>query len=326
MKAVVCQKPEGMHGLSLSEVPSPEITGPNDVKVRITAAGLNFADTLMMRAAYQVKPEPPFIAGKEFAGEVVAVGDDVRHVKPGDRVMSAIEWGAFAEEIVVNEIDVFPVSDKMSDIDAAGFPIVYGTAHFGLSDRARVQAGETVVVFGAAGGAGLTSVEVAKQMGARVIAVAGGPEKTAVAAEHGADETIDYRDEDVAQRIKDLTDNVGADVYVDLVGGDMFDVALHTVRPGGRILVVGFASGKIPQIPANRLLVKNVAAIGFTIGMWRETAPDEMRAAMAELVGWADAGLIKPHVSKTFPIQDFARGYESLMRRESTGKVVLTLA
>lgn len=325
MRAVVCQKPEGMHGLSLSEVPSPQIEQANEVKIRVAASGLNFADTLMMRAAYQVKPEPPFIAGKELAGEVVEVGSAVSHVRPGDRVMAAVEWGAFAEEIVVSEDSVFPVSDSMDDVQAAGFPVVYGTAHFGLSDRAQLRAGETVVVFGAAGGVGLTSVEVAKRLGARVIAVAGGADKTAVCADHGADACIDYQEEDVAERIKELTDGVGADVYVDPVGGTMFDAALHTVVPGGRILVVGFASGKIPQIPANRLLVKNVTVVGFTLSMWRESAPDRLRAAMAELVRWADVGDIKPHVSKTFAIEDFARGYESLMRRETTGKVVLTL-
>ena len=325
MKAVVCQKPEGMHGLNLCEVPSPRIKKPNDVRIRITAAGLNFADTLMMRAAYQVKPEPPFIAGKEFAGEVVEVGPDVRHVRPGDRVMSAVEWGAFADEIVVSDADVFPVSDGLDDIHAAGFPVVYGTAHFGLSDRAKLRAGETVVVFGAAGGVGLTSVEVAKRMGARVIAVAGGAEKTAVTTDHGADECIDYQSEDVAERIKELTGGVGANVYVDPVGGEMFDAALHTIVPGGRILIVGFAGGKIPQIPANRLLVKNVTVVGFTLSMWRESAPERLRSAMAELVRWADAGDIKPHVSMTFEIENFARGYEALMRRETTGKVVLTL-
>lgn len=325
MRAVVCQKPEGMHGLVFSDVASPALKSPDQVRVRVIAAGLNFADTLMMRAAYQVKPEPPFIAGKECVGEVVEVGDNVTHVKPGDRVMAMVEWGAFAEELVVGADGVFPAGEGLSDREAAGFPVAYGTAHFGLVDRANLTAGETVVIFGAAGGVGLTSVEVARQLGARVIAVAGGPEKVAIAIEHGADAGIDYRGEDVAAQIKALTDGRGADVYVDPVGGAMFDAALHTIVPGGRILVVGFASGKIPQIPANRLLVKNVSVIGFTLSMWRDSAPERLRAAMADLVAWADAGAIKPHISKTLSIEEYARGYEALMRGESTGKIILTL-
>lgn len=325
MRAVVCKKPEGMHGLVLSDIDSPAIETPNAVRIRVKAAGVNFADTLMMRGSYQVKPEPPFVAGKELAGEVVEVGAEVRHVRVGDRVMAAVEWGAFAEEVVADERDVFPINDSLDDISAAGFPVVYGTAHFGLSDRAQLRTGETVVVFGAAGGVGLTSVEIAKRLGARVIAVAGGPEKVEVALNHGADTGIDYQAEDVGARVRDLTGGTGADVFVDPVGGVMFDAALHSIAPGGRILVVGFASGKIPQIPANLLLVKNVNVVGFTLGVWRNRAPERLRATMAELTRWAETGDIKPHVSKTFPIEDFARGYETLMRRESTGKIVLTL-
>ncbi|MEQ8667474.1 MAG: NADPH:quinone oxidoreductase family protein [Rhodospirillales bacterium] len=324
MRAVVCERPEGMHGLKLVDLEAPAVKRADEVRIRVAAAGLNFADTLMMRGSYQVKPETPFIAGKELAGEVVEIGDDVRHVRVGDRVMATVEWGAFADEVVAEERDVYLIADEIDDIRAAGFPVAYGTAHFGLADRAQTRSGETVVVFGAAGGVGLTSVEVGKRMGARVIAVAGGGDRVALAREHGADEGIDYKTDDVQERIKQLTGGIGADVFVDPVGGTMFDAALRSVAPGGRILVVGFASGKIQQIPANLLLVKNVSVIGFTLGTWRNRAPDRLRATMAELVRWAAAGDIKPHVSKTFPVEDFARGYESLMRRETTGKVVLT--
>jgi len=314
-----------MHGLELADVDPPVVSRSDDVRIRVAAAGVNFADTLMMRAAYQIKPEPPFIAGKELSGEVVEVGSDVRHVKVGDRVMAAVEWGAFAEEVVAQERDVYAIPDELGDIEAAGFPVVYGTAHFGLVDRAQLSRGEILVVFGAAGGVGLCSVEVGKRLGARVIAVAGGAERTALAREHGADDVIDYENENVRDKILELTGGAGADVFVDPVGGTMFDAALHSVAPGGRILVVGFASGKIPQIPANLLLVKNVSAIGFTLGAWRGRAPDRMRATMAELTRWAAAGEIKPHVSKTFTLANYARGYESLMQRQSTGKVVLTV-
>ena len=324
MRAVVCEATEGLHGLKLTDVEAPKIAGPRDVRIRVAAAGLNFADTLMMRGSYQVKPPLPFVAGKELAGEVVEVGDDVRHVRPGDRVMSAVEWGAFAEEAVVEERDVYPITDELDFVRAAGFPVAYGTAHFGLADRAQARPGETVVVFGAAGGVGLTSVEVAKRMGTRVIAVAGGADRVGLALDHGADEGIDYRTDDVQERIKQLTGGTGADVFVDPVGGEMFDKALRSIAPGGRILVVGFASGKIQQIPANLLLVKNVSVIGFTLGTWRNRAPDRLRATMAELVRWASAGDIDPHVSMTYPVEEFARGYEALMRRETTGKVVLT--
>ena len=325
MKAVVCHKPEGLHGLAFSDIEPPALSTPDGIRIRVAAAGLNFADTLMMRAAYQVKPAPPFVAGKELAGEVTEIGTAVHHVRVGDRVMAIVEWGAFAEEIVVAERNVFLLSDGLDDIKAAGFPIVYGTAHFGLADRAQLRAGETVVVFGATGGVGLTSVEVARGLGARVIAVVGGEKKRTVALDHGADETIDHTSEDVAGCIRDLTDGAGANVFVDPVGGAMFDLALKNIVPGGRILIVGFAGGRIPQIPANRLLVKNVAAIGFTIGAWQQRAPERVKTTMAELVGWAEAGTIRPHVSMTFPLADFACGYNALMRRETTGKVVFTL-
>ncbi len=325
MRAVVCRKPEGMHGLELAEIDPPAIKQPDEVRIRVAAAGLNFADTLMMRAAYQIKPEPPFVAGKELAGEVVEIGSDVRHVRVGDRVMAAVEWGAFAEEVVAAERDVYPIAPELDDIKAAGFPVVYGSAHFGLADRAQLSHGERLVVFGASGGVGLCSVEVGKRLGARVIAVAGGADRVALTREHGADDIIDHKSENVRERILELTGGAGADVIFDPVGGAMFDAGLHAVAPGGRIVIVGFASGKIPQIPANLLLVKNVSAIGFTLGAWRTRAPERMRATMAELVRWAAAGDLRPHVSKTFPLENYARGYESLMQRQSTGKVVLTI-
>lgn len=330
MRAVVCRAFDGIDGLVLDDVAPPALGGGpqgggawGDVRIRVRAAGVNFADTLMVRGTYQVTPPLPFTPGLEVAGEVVETAPGSDGPAPGTRVMAIVHHGGFAEEAVAPADNVYPIPDGMDFETAAGFPIAYGTSHHGLAVRAGLKAGETLLVNGAAGGVGLTAVEVGKRLGARVIATAGGPSKLKVAADHGADEGIDYRTESIRDRVKALTDGRGADVVYDPVGGDAFDQSLRATVQGGRILVVGFASGTVPQVPANILLVKNVSLIGYYFGAWRVLDPAGVRASMDELLGWYAAGELKPLVSATWPLDGVREALRALLDRKTTGKVVL---
>src|SRR5579864_7948058 len=254
MRAVLCKEWSGPDKLAVEDVPVPPIR-PGAVRVRVEAAGINFADLLLVSGQYQEKPPLPFTPGSEAGGVISEVGAGVTTLKTGDRVMVLSGGGAFAEEVVVDLPRVYPISDKMDFSSAAGFPIVYGTSHGALEWRARLQPGEWLLVHGAAGGVGLTAVEIGKAMGAKVIACASSPEKLAVAKQHGADHLLDYSREDIRERVKGLTGGRGADVIYDPVGGDVFDASLRCIAWGGRIIIIGFASGRIPQIPANIALV-----------------------------------------------------------------------
>ncbi|HJS32020.1 MAG TPA: NADPH:quinone oxidoreductase family protein [Alphaproteobacteria bacterium] len=323
IRAVICRENGDPSVLRIEEIPAPKLSN-GGVRIAVEAAGLNFADTLVVKGAYQIRPPFPFTPGLECAGVVREVAPDVKDIKVGDRVMAAIGMGCFAEEIVARAVDVFPVP-KNGDLSAAGaFPIVYGTAHGALDYRARLKAGETLLVLGAGGGVGLAAVEVGKAMGAKVIAAARGADKLARAREHGADHVIDYVAEDLRARIKDVTADRGADVIFDPVGGDAFDAALRAIAWEGRLLVVGFASGRIPQVPANLLLVKNVSAIGVFWGGYRQKAPKVVRDSFAKLNDWWRHGKLRPHISHCFDIADVASAMNLLLSRRTTGKIVLT--
>ena len=296
----------------------------NGVRIRVQAAGINFADTLMCKGEYQVKPPFPFSPGLEVAGEVLDVAPGVTRVAPGDRVMATVHYGGYASEAVTHEATVYAIPDNLDFVSAAAFPIVYGTSHVGLVDKLKVQPGEVLLVHGAAGGVGLTAVEIGKKLGATVIATAGGQDKLAVAKDYGADHLIDYRKEDIRERVKQLTDGRGADCVYDPVGGTAFDASLRCTVQGGRILVVGFASGTVPQIPANILLVKNLSVLGFYWGAHRTLDPDLIERSFNELLGWMAAGDLRPHVSHVFDLADAKDGMNMLLSRKSTGKVVLT--
>jgi len=324
MRAIVCRELGETEGLRLEEV-APPTPGPGEVRLALHAAGINFADTLFVAGKYQEKRTPPFTPGFEAAGVVAEVGAEVTSLQVGDRVLTLLDQGAFAEEAVARESDVLKIPDSMDFVTAAGFPVAYGTSHMALLDRARLRSGETLLVHGAAGGVGLTAVEIGHCLGARVIATAGGAAKLAVAQEHGADVTIDYRSEDVRARVKELTDGRGADVIYDPVGGEMFDASLRSVAPDGRIVVVGFASGTIPQIPANILLVKNVTVIGLNWPAYRRLAPERLRASLLQALAWVDEGRLHPHISRTFDLADAIQALDTLKRRGSTGKLVLTM-
>lgn len=324
MRAVRCKTWGSPADLTIDDIEPPALA-PGGVRIAVRAAGVNFADTLIIAGQYQIKPPLPFTPGFEVAGEVVECAADVIRCKVGERVLAVVSHGGFAEEVVAAESEVYPLPDAVDNVMAAAFPVAYGTSHFGLKYKAHLSEGEVLLVHGAAGGVGLTAVEVARRLGATVIATAGGARKLAVAAEYGAEHLIDYHTEDIRERVKDITRGRGADVVYDPVGGAAFDASLRCTAEGGRILIVGFASGTVPQIPANILLVKNLTVIGYFWGPYRWLAPEAMNASFAELLAWLAEGKIRPHVSRTYPLEQAREALEVLRARRSTGKIVLTV-
>jgi NADPH2:quinone reductase len=324
MRAVVCRELSGPEGLVVEDVPVPE-PGRGEVRIRVRAAGLNFADTLIISGRYQEKPELPFVPGMEIAGRIDACGPGVVGLAPGGRVMATLAHGGFAEQAVCPADAVAPLPDTIDDTIAAGFAIAYGTAYGALSWAGRLQAGETLVVHGAAGGVGLATVECGRVLGARVIATARGGDHLAVARAHGASAVIDTASEDLRARIKELTEGRGADVIFDPIGGEVFQASLRSVAWGGRILVIGFASGAIPAIPANILLIKNAGAIGFYWGSYRRHDPARVRRAFEELLRWHREGRIEPLVSEVRALEEAPQALERLLSRKGSGKIVLTI-
>ena len=324
MRAVLCRDLRGPDSLELAELPTPE-PGACGVRIRVRAAGVNFADGLMLSGRYQEKPNLPFTPGLELAGEIEAVGAGVRGLARGQRVLAIVNHGAFAEQVVARADDVVALPEDMDDVTAAGFAIAYGTAHGALRWRAGLHAGEVLVVHGAGGGVGLTAVECGKAIGAIVIATARGEEKLAVAHAHGADHVLDSEAPDLRDRIRELTDGRGADVIYDPVGGVVFDASLRAIAWEGRILTIGFASGHVPQIPANLLLVKNAAVLGFYWGSYRKHDPERLRDGLKELFAWHRQGRIRPLVSRTLPLQQTADAVRLLTERRAIGKVVVTV-
>lgn len=303
----------------LLEIKSPD-PGPGEVRLRIEACGLNFADMLMAEGRYQDTPAPPFTLGLEVCGVVDSLGPGVTGPAPGTRVAVFGGQGGLAEYGCFTAEACRPVPDAMTSPEAAGFQVAYGTSHLALTRRARLATGETLLVLGAAGGVGLTAVEIGKVLGARVIAVARGAEKLEVARAAGADHLIDAS-ADLTAEVRALG---GADVVYDPVGGDAFKAALRATNREGRILTIGFASGGVPQIPANHLLVKNIDVMGFYWGGYLKFAPEALLDSMAELMTWYANGRLRPHVSHILPLDRAAEALALLRDRKSTGKVVVT--
>lgn len=324
MRAVVCRQFGGPEVLAVEDVPSPAL-GPGQLRIRVRAAGVNFADSLLVSGNYQVKPPFPFSPGLEAAGEIMELGEGVSGFALGQRVVAVLGVGAFAEEAVAPAAAVHPIPDAMSFTDAAAFVVAYGTSHLGLKSRAGLKPGEFLLVTGAAGGVGLTAVEVGARLGATVIAAAGGADKLEVARRAGATHLIDYRGESVAGRVKEITGGRGANVVYDPVGGKGFDDLLRATAQGGRILIVGFAAGEVPKIPANLLLVKNISAIGYYWGAYQSLDPVAFRASTEELLAWYAAGKLKPHVSHILPMDKAGEAIALLTGRKSTGKVVISM-
>ncbi|MBO9446615.1 NADPH:quinone oxidoreductase family protein [Ruegeria sp. R14_0] len=317
MQAFTIPSPGAAAQLAEIDLPEP---GAGQVRVAIKACGLNFADLLMQKGTYQDTPEAPFTLGLEVAGVVDKLGDGVKTLRVGDRVAIYSGQGGLAEFGVFNADRAIPLPDAISFKDAAAVQIGYGTSHIALDHRAHLQPGETLLVTGAAGGVGLTAVEIGKLMGATVIAHARGPEKLEVARAAGADHLIDASD-DLRARVKELG---GADVVYDAIGGDVFKAAFRATNPEGRLLPIGFAGGDVPQIPANHLLVKNLTVIGFYIGGYLKFRPQIVQDSFETLFGWLAEGRIKPHISHTLPLTEAEKGMQLLRDRIATGKVVVT--
>lgn len=324
MLAVVCRALTGLDGLGVEELPVPE-PGPGEVRIRVRTAGLNFADTLIVRGQYQERPPLPFVPGMEIAGTIEACGAGVAGLESGERVLATVAHGGFAEAAVAPAENVVRLPDEVDDVAAASLPIAYGTAYGALCWSARLQTGETLMVHGAGGGVGLAAVECGRVLGARVVATARGEAHLEAARAHGADHCIDTRSEDVRTRALELTDGGGVDVIFDPIGGELFTASLRAVAWEGRILLIGFASGEIPQIPANRLLLKNASAIGFYWGSYRRRDPARVRDACDQLLRWCAQGRIRPHASDVLPLAQARAALELLLARRSTGKVVLRM-
>lgn len=298
------------------------VPGPGEVRVRIMACGLNFADLLMIEGKYQERPAPPVTLGMEAAGIVDALGPNTEGPVPGTRVAVYTNGGGLAEFGCFDARRCLPIPDAMSFEVAAGFQIAYGTSHVALDHRARLQPGETLLVLGAAGGVGLTAVEIGRKMGARVIACARGADKLKIAEAAGAHHMIDSDTADIRAEVKALG---GADVVYDPVGGDQFDAALRATKADGRVIVVGFAGGRVQQIPANHLLVKNITVMGLYWGAYLDFRPEVLTGSLATLLGWYGEGSLRPHISHVLPFAQAAEGLELLRSRKSTGKIVVTI-
>jgi NADPH2:quinone reductase len=312
----------GPQALRLEEVTAPS-PGPDDVLIKVTAVGLNFFDTLLLRNKYQVSPPLPFSPGAEIAGTIEDLGGNVTNFELGQRVAAYIGGNGCREQIVTKAKNVVPIPDNVSDDVAAGIIITYGTALHGLQDRAAVQPGETVAVLGAAGGAGLAAVELAKLMGARVIAVASSGEKLAIAYEYGAHEGINYEEEDLKARLKQLAAPRGIDVLYDAVGGAHAEPGVRAMAWEGRYLVVGFASGTIPRIPLNLVMLKGCALIGVFWTAFVERYPEKHRANMVKLLDWCAERLVSPHIHASFGLIETAKALSLIEGRQVTGKLIV---
>jgi NADPH2:quinone reductase len=326
MRAIQCTAWGGLENLELRDIPPPGEPREGEVLIDVLAAGVNYADLLITAGKYQERPLPPFTPGFEIAGRVRSVGRHVTRLAPGNRVLAVLDRGGFAEQVLAREADTFVIPAQMDFAAAAGFAIAYGTSYGALTWRADMKPGEWLLVLGAAGGVGLTAVEIGKALGARVIACAGGREKLAIAREHGADFLIDYREEDLRRRIREITDGGGVDVVYDPVGGDSFDTAMRSTNWGGRLIVVGFAGGSVPQIPANILLVKNLAALGIYWGSYRAKKPALLAPSFAHMFGWWQEGKLKPRVSGQYDLAEARTALSQVAERKATGKIVLTPA
>ena len=312
----------GPEDLVVGDVPEPE-PGPGEIVVRVEGCGVNFADTLIIQGTYQVKPEHPFTPGMEVAGTVLKAGSGVEGFSPGDAVIGMPGVGGFAEQVVCKASQAMRRPAGIDAVTAAAIPIVYGTAHIGLEVRGMLQPGESLLVHGASGGVGLAAVEVGKAMGALVIATASSADKLETARRHGADHVIDYRAGEFRNEVKEITKG-GADVIFDPVGGDVFDQSLRCIAWEGRLLAIGFASGRIPQAPANILLVKNISVIGVHWSNYRERQPALLRRSFERIFTWISEGKLRPLVSRTYALEEAPQALADLAGRRAHGKIVVT--
>ncbi|MEO3999406.1 NADPH:quinone oxidoreductase family protein [Mesorhizobium sp. CAU 1732] len=323
MRAVICKEfgPATSLVIEAFDLPPP---AKGHARVRVEAAGVNFPDTLMVQGKYQVKPDLPFVPGAELAGIVEAVGEGVTDIVPGMPVIGMVGLGAFADVANVRTARLMPRPATMDAVTAAGFSMTYGTSMHALKQRARLQPGETLLVLGASGGVGLAAVELGKAMGATVIAAASSAEKLEVARRAGADHLINYSTASLKDSVKELTSGKGVDVVYDPVGGDLLEEAVRATAWEGRVLVVGFASGTIPRVPANLMLLKGSSLVGVFFGTFRDRDPEKNRANFAEMFAWFEQGKLKPLISQTMELEKVVEAFDVLTSRGAIGKIVLT--
>ncbi|MDC6169246.1 NADPH:quinone oxidoreductase family protein [Paucibacter sp. XJ19-41] len=325
MQAWLCENPVGVEALSWKEMPTAE-PGAGQIRVAIKAASLNFPDLLIVQGKYQMKPPLPFVPGTEFAGVVDAVGDGVKGFKPGDAVAAFAGTGGFASHACIPAALAMPLPPGFAFEDAAAFICTYATSHHALLDRAALQPGETVLILGAAGGVGTAAIQIAKAVGARVIAAASSDEKCARCLEIGADAAINYSRGTLREDIKALTEGKGPDVVYDPVGGDLAEPVFRSIAWRGRYLVVGFAQGQIPALPLNLALLKGAAIVGVFWGEFAKREPQRNAAMLAQLAGWYAQGKIKPVLDRVLPMTELPAAFARMSSRQVVGKVVLSQA
>lgn len=325
MKALICREYGPPESLSLEDLPDP-VAAAGEVLVEVAAAGMNFPDVLSIAGKYQVKTAPPFIPGNEAAGTIIALGEGVNRYAVGDKVILLPRSGAFASRCAVSQDMVMPVPPGLSMEQAAGFSVTYGTSYHALKQSAELRAGETLLVLGAAGGVGITAVEIGHAMGARVIAAASTDEKVAFAMAAGADHGINYKEASLRDVLKELTGGKGVDVVYDPVGGDIAQIGLRALGWHGRHLVVGFASGTIPDFPANMALLKEARIQGTLWGVWVARNPREHLQNMAELAEMIQQGTLKPQVTAAYALEDYLTAFGEITGRRVMGKIVLTMS
>ncbi|MEW5248710.1 NADPH:quinone oxidoreductase family protein [Microbulbifer sp. 2201CG32-9] len=323
MRALVCSQFGTAESLAIEDWDLP-LLQPHQVRVDVRAAGMNFPDALIIAGKYQVKPSLPFVPGGECAGVISAVGEEVDNFQVGDRVIAMPGMAAFAEQVQVDRQQLVPMPERMSFTQAAGFCITYATSYYALKQRADIRPDETLAVMGAAGGVGATAIQLGKALGARVIACASSAEKLEFCRRIGADELVNYRTEDLKERIRELTGGRGADVIMDPVGGDYTEQAYRSIAWSGRYLVIGFASGDIPRLPMNLPLLKAGDIMGVFWGSWAQRDPDRNLENFADLLQMVEEGKLDPLVTEVYPFEDYARAFATITERRARGKVILS--
>ena len=324
MRAVLCTAFEGIKSLSIGETSEPR-PKPGEVLIDVHAASVSYMDYQMISGGYQMRPSLPYVPGTDAAGVIVAVGNEVDGFRAGDRVACGGWYGAFAERMTANASRTRRIPDNIDFVAGSTLLHIYLTAYYALIDRARLQAGETVLVTGASGGVGLACVELARLLGARVIGAVGSAAKASIVRDYGADEVIDYSTEDVRDQVKMLTAGEGLDVCVDNVGGALFGTLARVMRWNGRLLPIGFAGGEVPSLPMNLPLLKNYSIVGVFTGAWADRFPDESSRAADKLMQWVGEGKLRPHIDRVLPLEHAAEAMSAIANRSVAGRIVLTV-
>ena len=322
MRAVLCNAFDGIKALSLAEAAEPELAA-DEVLIDVHAASVSYMDYLMTTGGYQMRPPLPYVPGTDAAGVVVGCGDQVTRFRPGDRVSCESWFGGFAERMVTKEWKAIRLPDNVDFVVGSAVLYSYLTAWYALAERARLQAGETVLVTGAAGGIGLACVELARMLGAQVIAVVGSSAKAAIVRNYGAREVVDHSREDVRERVKAITGGEGLDICVDNVGGTLFTSLARLMRWNGRLMPIGFTSGEIPSLPMNLPLLKNYSIVGVFVGPWIERSPDDANRAAETVMTWVGEGKLRPHIDRVLPLERVAEAMSAIAKRTVQGRIVL---